>query len=114
MNTMCEETRREANEKVDKSTRELQVLSILNMYKELTSKQVARYMAYRNYTKEIDYNHARPRLTKLLEKREVCIVGKELDKETNCKEVVYQITPKGIDRLKGNIITRNENHYTID
>lgn len=108
MNTMCEETRREANEKVDKSTRELQVLSILNMYKELTSKQVARYMAYRNYTKEIDYNHARPRLTKLLEKREVCIVGKELDKETNCKEVVYQITQKGKDRLEKNCSSYGE------
>lgn len=57
-------------------------------------------MAYRGYTKDIDYNHARPRLTKLLEDRYVCIVGKELDRETNCKEVVYQITQKGIERLK--------------
>ncbi len=61
MNNMAEETRREANEKVDKSTREIQALSILNQYEELTAKQVARYMAYRGYTKEIDYNHARPR-----------------------------------------------------
>ena len=99
MNKMCEETRKEANKKVDKATREIQVLSILNIYPELTSKQVARYMAYRNYTKEIDYNNARPRLTSLLEKREVCIVGKALDKKTNCKEVVYQITKQGKDRL---------------
>ncbi len=99
MNKECEETRREANEKVDKSTREIQVLSILNQYEELTAKQVARYMAYRGYTKEIDYNHARPRLTNLLENREVCIVGKALDNETNCKEVIYQITQKGKDRL---------------
>ena len=69
MNKMCEETRREANEKVDKTTRELQVLKILNDYEELTAKQVARHMAYRNYTKEIDYNHARPRLSSLLKKR---------------------------------------------
>ena len=103
MNIECEETRREANEKVDKSKREIQVLSILNQYEELTAKQVARYMAYRSYTKEIDYNHARPRLTNLLEKREVCIVGKELDVETNCKEVVYQITQKGRDRLLATI-----------
>ena len=100
MNKMCEETRREANEKVDKTTRELQVLKILNDYEELTAKQVARYMAYRNYTKEIDYNHARPRLTSLLEKREVCIVGKELDIETKCKEVVYKITGLGRARIR--------------
>ncbi len=109
MNIECEETRREANEKVDKSKRELQVLSILKEYKELTAKQVARYMAYRSYTKEIDYNYARPRLTGLLEKREVCIVGKELDTETNCKEVVYQITQKGTDRLTVSKEAKDEN-----
>ena len=100
MNEMSEETRREANEKVNKSKREIQVLQILTEYKELTAKQVARYMAYRGYTKEIDYNHARPRLTALLEKRQVCIVGKELDTETKCKEVVYQITELGRERIK--------------
>lgn len=99
MNEMSEETRREANEKVDKTKREIQVLQILSEYKELTAKQIARYMAYRRYTKEIDYNHARPRLTSLLEKRQVCIVGKALDIETHCKEVVYQITELGKERL---------------
>ena len=99
MNEMSEETRREANEKVDKTKREIQVLQILSEYKELTAKQIARYMAYRNYTKEIDYNHSRPRLTSLLEKRQVCIVGKELDTETHCKEVIYQITELGKERL---------------
>lgn len=100
MNKISEETRREANEKVDKSKREIQVLRILSEYKELTAKQIARYMAYRGYTKGIDYNHARPRLTNLLEKRQVCIVGKELDIETHCKEVVYQITELGKERIK--------------
>jgi hypothetical protein len=99
MNQVSEETRREANEKVEKTKREIQVLKILSEYKELTAKQVARYMAYRGYTKEIDYNHARPRLTALLEKRQVCIVGKELDIETHCKEVVYQITEQGRKRI---------------
>lgn len=100
MNRTTTQTRAEANEKVDKIKREIQVLSILNEYTELTAKQIARYMAYRGYTKEIDYNHARPRLTKLLEKREVCIVGKELDRDTNCKEVVYQITNLGKERIE--------------
>ncbi len=66
-------------------------------------------MAYRSYTKEIDYNYARPRLTSLLEKREVCIIGKELDTETNCKEVVYQITQKGTDRLTVSKEAKDEN-----
>lgn len=99
MSIETEETRRYANEKVDKTTREMQVLSILSEYEELTAKQVARYMAYRGMTKDIDYNNARPRLTGLLEKRDVCIVGKALDADTNCKEVVYQITEKGRNRI---------------
>ena len=110
MNQISLENRQEANEKVDKKTREIQVLTILNENEELTAKQVARYMAYRNYIKELDYNCARPRLTNLLEKREVCVVGKEIDKETNCKEAVWQITQKGIDRLGLDIETANESH----
>lgn len=39
MNEMSEETRREANEKVNKSKREIQVLRILSEYKELTAKK---------------------------------------------------------------------------
>lgn len=111
MNEICEETRREANEKVDKVTRELQILSILNDFEELTSKEVARIMAYRGMTKQVDYNNARPRLTNLLENREVCVVGKKLDRETNCKEAVYKITEKGRKRVElSNMITDNMQH----
>ncbi len=100
MNVISEENRREANEKVNKTKREIQVLKILKEDGELTPKQIARRMEYRGYTTEIDYNKARPRLTKLLEYRQVCIVGKELDIETNCKEAVYTITEKGKKRLE--------------
>lgn len=100
MNAISEENRREANKKVDKNKREMEVLEILKEGGELTPKQIARRMVYRGYTKEIDYNKARPRLTKLLECRQVCIVGKELDVETNCKEAVYIITEKGKRRLE--------------
>lgn len=100
MNQISEENRREANEKVDKTKRELQVLKILYEYGELTPKQIARRMAYRGYTEEIDYNRARPRLTKLLENRDVSVVGRTLDVETNCKEGIYEITEKGINRVK--------------
>lgn len=100
MNIISEENRREANKKVDKIKREIQVLKILKEDGELTPKQIARRMEYRGYTTEIDYNKARPRLTKLLEYREVCIVGKELDTEINCKEAVYSITEKGQRRVE--------------
>lgn len=56
MNEMSEETKREANEKVNKSKREMQVLQILSEYRELTA--------------------------------------------THCKEVVYQITELGRERIK--------------
>lgn len=100
MNQISLENRQEANEKVDKQTREIQVLTILNENEELTAKQIARYMAYRGYTKTIDYNNARPRLTALLENREVSIVGKAFDRETNCKEAVYKITEAGKERIR--------------
>lgn len=99
MNRTTAQTRAEANSKVNKNLREIQVLTILAECAELTAKQVARQMKEKGFIKEVDYNHARPRLTSLLEKREVCIIGKSLDIETNCKEVIYQITLKGRERL---------------
>ena len=99
MNRTTAQTRAEANSKVNKNLREMQVLTILAECVELTAKQVARQMKEKGFIKEVDYNHARPRLTSLLEKREVCIIGKSLDRETNCKEVIYQITSKGKERI---------------
>lgn len=99
MNRTTAQTRAESNSKVNKNLREMQVLTILAECVELTAKQVARQMKEKGFIKEVDYNHARPRLTSLLEKREVCIIGKLLDRETNCKEVIYQITQKGRERI---------------
>lgn len=112
MDKISQETRKEANQKVDKEKREVQVLSILIMYAELTPKQITKYMVDRKYVDDLDFNHVRPRLTGLLEKREVCIVGKVLDKKTNCKQAVYQITQKGKDRLSKNMVEQNMNHIT--
>lgn len=91
MNAMCEETRREANEKIDKKARESQVLEILSDGKEKTARQVAYEMWQRGFTNNVERNNASPRLTSLLEQRRVVVVGKEIDKITGKKVAVFKI-----------------------
>ena len=91
MNIECEETRREANEKVDKKARENQVLEILSDKQERTARQVAYEMMQRGFTNNAERNNASPRLTSLLEDRKVVVVGKEIDKITGKKVAVFKI-----------------------
>lgn len=91
MSSICEETRREANEKIDKKARENQVLDILRDKKERTARQVAYEMWQRGFTNTAERNNASPRLTSLLEQRKVVVVGKEEDKVTGKKVAVYKI-----------------------
>lgn len=91
MGNICEETRREANEKVDKKARENQVLEILSDTKERTARQVAFEMWQRGFTNTAERNNASARLTKLLEDRKVIVIGKVLDKVTGKKVAVYKI-----------------------
>lgn len=91
MNRECEETRREANEKVDKKARENQVLEILSDKQERTARQVAYEMMQRGFTNNAERNNASPRLTSLLEQRKVVVVGKEVDKITGKKVAVFKI-----------------------
>lgn len=91
MNRECEETRREANEKVDKKARENQVLEILSDKQERTARQVAYEMMQRGFTNNTERNNASPRLTSLLEQRKVLVVGKEIDKITGKKVAVFKI-----------------------
>ncbi|MBR6688773.1 MAG: hypothetical protein IKL68_02015 [Clostridia bacterium] len=90
MNTICEETRREANEKIDKKARENQVLEILSDGIERTARQVAYEMQEKGFTNNAERNNASPRLTSLLEQRKVIVVGKTLDKITGKKEAIYK------------------------
>ena len=107
MNKISEENRREAHYRVDKNKRELQVLTILNLHCELTPSEIAEKMALRKYTVDhngfpkVDVTTVRPRLTELLKKRQVCIVGRKKIENSNNHEGVYQITPKGQERLRG-------------
>lgn len=90
MNTICEQTRREANEKIDKKARENQVLEILSDGLERTARQVAFEMQERGFTNNAERNNASPRLTSLLEQRKVIVVGKGLDKVTGKKVAIYR------------------------
>ena len=90
MNTICEETRRESNEKIDKTARENQVLDILSDGLERTARQVAYEMCERGFINNAERNNASPRLTKLLEDRKVIVVGKELDEITGKKVAIYK------------------------
>lgn len=91
MNIECEETRREANEKVDKKARENQVLEILSDKQERTARQVAYEMMQRGFINNAERNNASPRLTSLLEQRKVVVVGKEIDKVTGKKVAIFKI-----------------------
>lgn len=91
MNIECEETRREANEKVDKKARESQVLEILSDKQERTARQVAYEMMQRGFINNAERNNASPRLTNLLEQRKVVVVGKEIDKITGKKVAIFKI-----------------------
>lgn len=90
MNEICEETRRESNEKVDKKLREEQVLEIMSDGQEWTARKIAYEMCKRGYTNNVDRNNASPRLTSLLEQRKVMIVGKEKDLLTKKMVAVYR------------------------
>lgn len=91
MNSITIETRRESNEKIDKKAREEQVLEILSDGQERTARQIAFEMQERGFINNAERNNASPRLSKLLEKRKVVIVGKEIDKITGKKVAVFRI-----------------------
>lgn len=91
MNSITIETRRESNEKIDKKAREEQVLEILSDGQERTARQIAFEMQERGFINNAERNNASPRLSKLLEKRKVAIIGKEIDKITGKKVAVFRI-----------------------
>lgn len=91
MNTVTQQTRRESFLKVDLTKRELEVLEILQDGIERTAREVSEEMCERGFTNTVERNNASPRLTSLLEKRKVVIVGKTLDHITNRRVAVYKV-----------------------
>lgn len=92
MNSIARETRKESYEKIDKNAREQQILEILSDGIERTAREIAFEMCERGFTNTVERNNASPRLTDLLEKRQVIIVGKAIDYTTGKKVSVYRIS----------------------
>lgn len=92
MNSIARETRKESYEKIDKKAREQQILEILSDGIERTAREIAFEMCERGFTNTVERNNASPRLTDLLEKRQVIIVGKAMDYTTGKKVSVYRIS----------------------
>lgn len=84
------ETRRESNEKVDREKRYEQILNILRG-KTMTAKEVAVEMNQRGYVPTSERNFAAPRLTELVNKGMVQVVGKKVCEYTNKKVAQYQL-----------------------
>lgn len=92
MNSIARETRKESYEKIDKNAREQQILEILSDGIERTAREIAFEMCERGFTNTVERNNASPRLTDLLEKRQVIIVGRAMDYTTGKKASVYRIS----------------------
>jgi hypothetical protein len=92
MNSIARETRKESYEKIDINAREQQILEILSDGIERTAREIAFEMCERGFTNTVERNNASPRLTDLLEKRQVIIVGRTMDYTTGKKVSVYRIS----------------------
>lgn len=92
MNNIARETRKESYEKIDKNARKQQILEILSDGIERTAREIAFEMCERGFTNTVERNNASPRLTDLLEKRQVIIVGRAMDYTTGKKVSVYRIS----------------------
>lgn len=91
MNEITRETRKESFIKVNINEREAQVLEILKDGVERTAREIAEEMYLAGYTNTPDRNNASPRLTDLLTKRQVVIVGRARDNVTGKGVAVYRI-----------------------
>ena len=74
MNSIARETRKESYEKIDKNAREQQILEILSDGIERTAREIAFEMCERGFTNTVERNNASPRLTDLLEKRQIMLL----------------------------------------
>lgn len=85
------ETRRESNESVDREKRYEQILNILKG-KTMTAKEVAVEMNRRGFVPTSERNFAAPRLTELVKRGMVNVVGKKTCEYTSKKVAQYQLT----------------------
>lgn len=71
------ETRKEADQSVDRIIRRQQILKILEEYGPLTAKQIAVLMHQKGFTNNDDRNNAAPRLTEMTKLGMVEAIRKE-------------------------------------
>ncbi len=88
------EARHEAHERVDKQKRYKEIESILEG-KQLTAKQIAVAMYEEGYTPTTERNFSAPRLTEMLNKGKVDIVGKAVCEYTGRTVSVYELREVG-------------------
>jgi repressor of nif and glnA expression len=84
------ETRRESNESIDREKRYEQILNILKG-KTMTAKEVAVEMNRRGFVPTSERNFAAPRLTELVKRGMVNVVGKKTCEYTSKKVAQYQL-----------------------
>lgn len=84
------ETRRESNESIDCEKRYEQILNILKG-KTMTAKEVAVEMNRRGFVPTSERNFAAPRLTELVKRGMVNVVGKKTCEYTSKKVAQYQL-----------------------
>lgn len=92
------ETRAEANEKVDKQRRYMQILKTLGD-KEMTAKEIAVQMCNKGYIPTTERNFTAPRLSELQDRAVVEVIGKKRCSYTGKTVSIY----KRRDRQEDNI-----------
>ena len=89
------ETRREANESVDRKTKYLQIIEILTDAKEaMSAKEIAVEMYKRKYIPTTERNFSAPRLTELSKMGIVDCAGKKVCEYTNKTVGVFELCKK--------------------
>lgn len=89
------ETRAEANETVDKKKRYKQIIEILKDNKDpMTAKEISVEMYKRGYTPTSERNFSSPRITEMLKKGIIDVIGKKKCRFTGKTVTVYKILEK--------------------
>lgn len=86
------ECRHDANEKVDKAKRRMQILKVLNRRKKgMTAKEISVYLCNAGLIPTSERNFVSPRLTELCDKGKVEPIGKKTCEYTGRKVTVYRV-----------------------
>ena len=85
------ETRGEANDKIDREKRYMQIIECLKETPEMTAKEIAVRLCKKGYIPTSERNFTAPRLTELSQKGFVEPIGKKVCEYTGHKVAVYSL-----------------------